>query len=440
MHRRARRALELLGVVHGVVRDEVDVRRELLGVEQPGERLGVLRRVVHARQQGVLERHAAPRRDEVLLAVVQQVVQRVRLGARDERLAQRLVRRVQRNRQRALQLRGGEPLQTPAHAHGAYGDVPGADTHLAVQRVVRAKHVRYVQQRFAHAHEHHVRDARPEVLLERNHLVHNLVRRQVPGEPPLARGAERAAHGAADLRGDARGEPVLAVLRGGDAHRLHHAVVREPEQQLGGAVGGGGDVVHDRPTDVHVRRLQRLSHALGQRREVVHRARGRRAVQVVAQLLPPERGQAVLLRKRLQLSRRQPQQVELSGRQRSQQVVRGGRRRGRRCRQDGALVRRARVALGLLHQTRVQVIPLAVLHALRARHLRRLYRRRVFLRGGATHVRGRGGARGREDARARQRTRAPARPREGRQGKRGGGGGGHRTPTSPRSAPESEWR
>ena len=44
VHRRTRRALILLGVVHGVVRDEVDVRRELLGVEQPGERLGVPRR------------------------------------------------------------------------------------------------------------------------------------------------------------------------------------------------------------------------------------------------------------------------------------------------------------------------------------------------------------------------------------------------------------
>jgi hypothetical protein len=75
---------------------------------------------------------------------------------------------------------------------------------------------------------------------------------------------------------------------------------------------------------------------------------------------PRNAGQAVLLRERLQLGRRQTQQVELGGRQRSQQVVRGGRRRGRRRRQDGALVRRARVALGLLHQTRVQVVPLAV--------------------------------------------------------------------------------
>ena len=57
---------------------------------------------------------------------------------------------------------------------------------------------------------------------------------QVPDEPHLAGEAERARHGAADLRRDAERHR----RRVGDEHRFDLPAVGEPQQELLGAVGG----------------------------------------------------------------------------------------------------------------------------------------------------------------------------------------------------------
>jgi hypothetical protein len=82
--------------------------------------------------------------------------------------------------------------------------------------------------RLAHAHEHDAADA----LARAGHrdLRDDLAARQLAHEPVTARHAERATHGAADLRRDAD-----AVA--GQQHALDGLVVRKSEQQLERVIG-----------------------------------------------------------------------------------------------------------------------------------------------------------------------------------------------------------
>jgi hypothetical protein len=98
----------------------------------------------------------------------------------------------------------------------------------------RAQHCRQVEERLAHAHEHHVRDAfvRTEHLAHATDLIDDLGRGEVAREAHGARGAERAGERAPHLGRDAQRGAVVV----GDQHGLDHGPVRRPEHGLARAV------------------------------------------------------------------------------------------------------------------------------------------------------------------------------------------------------------
>ena len=75
----------------------------------------------------------------------------------------------------------------------------------------RPHHALVVEQRLAHAHEDDAAHRMRRVGADLHHLIDDLPRRQVAAKAHAARGAEDAAHRAADLRADA--DDVLLVLR-----------------------------------------------------------------------------------------------------------------------------------------------------------------------------------------------------------------------------------
>jgi hypothetical protein len=90
-------------------------------------------------------------------------------------------------------------------AHGGHGDAAGAQTvfaHLVVHHVQGRGEVGEVEQRLADAHDHAARDHAQGTAA--HVLLHDLVGFQVAHQAVLARGAERAAHGATHLGGDAQ--------------------------------------------------------------------------------------------------------------------------------------------------------------------------------------------------------------------------------------------
>ncbi len=93
-----------------------------------------------------------------------------------------------------------------------------------------------VVQRFAHAHEHDVERlvVQTKRVCEHPHLPGNLAGGQIANEPHLPGQAERARHGASDLRRDAErhGGGI------GNEHRFDLLAVGEPEQELLGAIRG----------------------------------------------------------------------------------------------------------------------------------------------------------------------------------------------------------
>jgi len=117
-----------------------------------------------------------------------------------------------------------------------------------------------VVERFAHPHEHEVRET--VALGQGDDLVEDFGRRQRLLQPLAARGAETAAHAAARLRGDAERGP-LAV---GDVGRLDVVAVPRAEKVLLRAVGGDRD-----PLGGAQRRGEPCGEAFaGRRREVGH--------------------------------------------------------------------------------------------------------------------------------------------------------------------------
>ena len=94
-----------------------------------------------------------------------------------------------------------------------------------------AEDVVEVEHRLAHAHEDGMRE-RPEAA-EVERLVEDLGRREIPPEPHLTRGAERARQRAAGLRGEAERAPPVAVRH---EHGLDRMAVVRREERLHGAV------------------------------------------------------------------------------------------------------------------------------------------------------------------------------------------------------------
>ena len=190
-----------------VPRKKVDVASTSnLRAQQLGERAGVLRRIVLAREQGVLERHTPTGGLFVVPDVVQESVERVRLGGGDEPLSQLLGWGVQRHREGGLQSMRGEFGQRIGHTNRGDREVSTADADVAVQAAVRSQYFAEIQKRFAHSHHHDVRRASPEHVFHREHLIHDLVRRQIASESLTSRRAEGASHRTANLRAHAHRE------------------------------------------------------------------------------------------------------------------------------------------------------------------------------------------------------------------------------------------
>ena len=90
-----------------------------------------------------------------------------------------------------------------------------------------------VEQRLAHAHEHHAAHRPVRLGADLQHLVENLPGRRLRWKPSLPGHAEVARERAAHLAGDA--DHVL-VVEDGDAHRLHASAQRRGEEVLHEAV------------------------------------------------------------------------------------------------------------------------------------------------------------------------------------------------------------
>ena len=140
-----------------VVRDQVDLER-LVWREHVGQLYRLLVAVVHAVQHQVLDVDAPPALLAPAPAGVQHVGQRVAVVDRHQLAAQRLVGRVQRQRQadrRPVAL--GQALDAGDPADRRDGRDDGGDADVR-QPLAGAEHVVQVHQRLAHAHEHQVVD------------------------------------------------------------------------------------------------------------------------------------------------------------------------------------------------------------------------------------------------------------------------------------------
>ena len=118
------------------------------------------------------------------------------------------------------------------------------------------------------------------------HLLEDLRRRQVAGQPALPRRTERARHATARLRRDARG----VALRVAHQHRLERRSVDRPPQHLSCLAGVALDFTHR----VEQAREQRVGDLFAHRSgQIGHLARvgDQPAVVLVGQLLAPKRRQ-----------------------------------------------------------------------------------------------------------------------------------------------------
>ena len=200
-----------------VHRDEVDVG--VVAAQQVGHRLGVDVGVVHAADHRDLVADPPAGRARVVARRVDDLGDRPAPVQRDEHVAQRVARGVERDGQRELRPERGQ-APDPGHDPGRRDrDVPRAQAEPArvVERLDRRQHPVEVEQRLAHAHEHDVRQALAvgrEPARGVADLVDDLGDLEVAPEPELAGGAERAADGAAGLARDAQRVPLARRRRG----------------------------------------------------------------------------------------------------------------------------------------------------------------------------------------------------------------------------------
>ena len=173
-------------------------------LEQRAQLFRVLLRVVDARQQHPLVADAAARLPRVLLRRVDQVADRVLAVDRDEDVPQLVARGVQRDCERDWDLllaelsdARDEPARRDDYAARADAEQLGVGQppHRIDDRLV-------VGHRFAHAHEHDMRQApafgrQDPLRVER--LLDDLVPLEVAPKRKLARGAEGTADGTACL-------------------------------------------------------------------------------------------------------------------------------------------------------------------------------------------------------------------------------------------------
>ena len=236
-HRLLGRPLEFL-LLDRVVRNQIHMA--LKPSQQLGQGLGVVGAVVETAQQDVLKTDPTARDGHVAAAILEQRLQGVGMGRRDELLTQPLVGGMQAHGQG--ELGAPQPLQGPfgqggqglGYANRADRDLPLGHAQIRAKAVDRCEHRIDVEQGLTHAHEHHMARALIHHLAHAQHLVHDLVHRQRALQAPLTRGTKAASHRAAHLAADANGQPIGSR----DTHGFEGEAIGRTQQQLGCAITG----------------------------------------------------------------------------------------------------------------------------------------------------------------------------------------------------------
>ena len=190
--------------------------------------------VVDAVDHGVLKADAPSRFLKIAVAGIKQQFHVIGAVHRHDAAARLAVRRVQRDRQRQLQLLLRQGIDTGHHAAGGQADMPHTDVHAIgmIHQLQKPQHIGHVVQRLADAHQHNVGHRPAGIQLGEHHLIQHFRRPQIPHLSGDGAGTEGAAHTAAHLGRDAH-RVAMVVLH---QHRLDAVAVRQFPQVLDGAV------------------------------------------------------------------------------------------------------------------------------------------------------------------------------------------------------------
>ena len=211
-------------------------------VQALGQQPGVLGLVVDAAHQRVFDADAPLGRQEVVVRGVEHLCSVEPFVHRHQLVAQLVARGVQGDGEPDGDALLGESADAGHHAHRGHRDVARGDAEpLRRHRADLpngAQHGPVVAHRLAHAHEHDVAEparpagnvAVPHGLGRHTHLFDDLAGRHIAGQTEFAGGAERAAHAAADLAGDAQGGAVGVPHE----HGFDQRTVEQTPQRLDG--------------------------------------------------------------------------------------------------------------------------------------------------------------------------------------------------------------
>ena len=204
------------------------------------ESIPILGRVIRSLDQDVFERHPPAEGVEGRDHLVQPVLSLYR----HQREPALMGRRVERQREPELLGPSRELRQIGNDAYRADRDVPGADREPfgVVEDRQRPVHGFPIVERLPHSHEDDVgRLAERRVERHFANLAHDLPGLEVPAEAHAAGSAKNAAVGATRLRRNAE----CTTLSLGNQDRLDLGTVREPPEELSGAIArelSGGEV------------------------------------------------------------------------------------------------------------------------------------------------------------------------------------------------------
>ena len=205
-------------------------------LQQPPQLAGVVCRVVPIPQHDVLISHPPTGDVEVVVRRVQHPLQSDLPVHRDQLISQRFVRGVQRDRQVVRLVEPGQvghflgqPDRRNSHPPGRH-----PQPSLFFEGRQGRQQVLEIGEWFTHPHHHHVGDplGRRKQPVEPQHLLENLPRGEVAGQPQQSTGAEDAAHATPHLGAQADGPPVLLAHQ----HALDVLAIVQAQQQLFGPI------------------------------------------------------------------------------------------------------------------------------------------------------------------------------------------------------------
>jgi hypothetical protein len=199
-----------------------------------GEFVHRLVRVVHPVDERPFEAESTRRRGQPLLAGRVEAFEGVTAIERHEFITRVVVRRVQAHRQREGQSLRGQSLDGGRDAHGGDGEVARRHGAVLVQALDHCDSDWIVGERLTHPHEDDVgQPPRRGGACGVHDLLDDLTDTELARETRLARGAERAAHRATRLGGDAHGDAIGVAhqnrLDGGAVVQTKHPLARGAE-------------------------------------------------------------------------------------------------------------------------------------------------------------------------------------------------------------------